>query len=135
MTKVSLVNGPSDEAAARSQFVADMPDVLAVDNWPDIHKLPGRLISVLELLDARITLMHREGQGTEALDQMYATVHESREALIRLNAMSPLEAWRWVHPHAYDPLDGMYDCRGVDCPRTGFHSKEDKDLHYRRWDL
>jgi hypothetical protein len=124
------------DAEMRQSIIAEWPDASDVDAWPDIADMPGRLLRVYDLLDAEVAVARARGATTAELAhmrQLRHAVQESRDALILMLRLSPLEKWRLLHPQRPDPLDGLVDCGGIDCKPTGFHGKADRDLHYKRW--
>lgn len=124
---------PADLARARQVVVDAFPDVTDPDVWPDMTRLPGGLLTVMDMLGADITAARLRGQDTTALVRMRDTVERTREAVITVWRMSPLAAWRTLHPEQYDPLDNVSDCGNPDCPSVGFRNAADRDLHHRRW--
>lgn len=124
-----------DEHALRQTVIDKRPNPTDVDAWPDISTLPGRLLPVLDLLRADLDAARIRGLPTDRLRLFEEVVYETREALIRLVQISPLEAWRLLHPPKLDPLDGVHDCRHPECPETGFPDADEKIRHYRRWGI
>lgn len=124
----------SGHAAVRREIVEAMPDVTDPDNWPhDLGALAGRLLKPLETIDAMARLAQLTGQPTELLRESKAALEEAHNALGALQRISPLAAWRTLHPPRIDPLDSVYDCGNPACPQVGFTGPEDKALHYYRW--
>lgn len=124
-----------EDLTLRETVIDKRPDVTDPDNWPDIAPLPGRLLPVLDVLDAQISVARSTGQSTDRLTLYRDALWEAREAIIRLAQMSPLEAWRLLHPPQLDPLDGIHDCGNPNCPVAGFIDAEDRSMHQRRWRL
>lgn len=127
--------GDKRDAPVRQAMVGQRPDPTDAEAWPDVRSLPGRLLPALDLVGADIEAARARGLPHDRLVTLREALRETREALIQLHGLSPLEAWRLTHPPRLDPLDEIYDCGSPDCPAVGFASVEDKVLHYRRWGI